>query len=29
MRVSKINDVHLKVETAPSIAREIADYFTF
>ena len=29
MRVSKINEVHLKVETEPSIARELADYFTF
>ena len=29
MRISKINEVHLKVETEPSIARELADYFTF
>ena len=29
MQVSKINEVHLKVETEPSIARELADYFTF
>ena len=29
MRVSKINEVHLKVDTEPSIARELADYFTF
>ena len=29
MRVSKVNEVHLKVETEPSIARELADYFTF
>ena len=25
MRVSKVNEVHLKVETEPSIARELAD----
>ena len=29
MRISKVNEVHLKVETEPSIARELADYFTF
>ena len=29
MHISKINEVHLKVETEPSIARELADYFTF
>ena len=29
MRVSKVNEVHLKVETEPSIAKELADYFTF
>ena len=29
MRISKINEVHLKVETEPSIARDLADYFTF
>ena len=29
MQVSKVNEVHLKVETEPSIARELADYFTF
>ena len=29
MRVSKVNEVHLRVETEPSIARELADYFTF
>ena len=29
MRVSKVNEVHLKVETEPSIARELSDYFTF
>ena len=29
MQVSKINEVHLKVKTEPSIARELADYFTF
>ena len=27
--ISKVNEVHLKVETEPSIARELADYFTF
>ena len=29
MHISKINEVHLKIETEPSIARELADYFTF
>ena len=29
MHISKVNEVHLKVETEPSIARELADYFTF
>ena len=29
MQVSKVNEVHLRVETEPSIARELADYFTF
>ena len=29
MHISKINEVHLKVETELSIARELADYFTF
>jgi len=29
MQVSKVNEVHLKVETEPSIAKELADYFTF
>ena len=27
MRVSKVNEVHLRVETEPSIARALADYF--
>ena len=29
MHISKVNEVHLKVETEPSISRELADYFTF
>ncbi len=29
MRISKVNEVHLRVETEPSIARELSDYFTF